>query len=166
MRRAAGIRKVLRASLVATSKALAQGQRQGQGQRDGEPLELSSCGDDFSLVLRCLVGGFFSHVAKLAPDGSYQPLHAGVGAWGGAGRELKMTLHPSSILSRFATGGSEYVLFSEAEAVTSSSSSSSGLSLSGRGVGFSVRLRDVSKIRAAWLVQMAPHFYSLGKQPP
>lgn len=128
----------------------------------GDSLHLTSCGDDTQLVLRCLVGGFFTNVAKLHSDGTYRslpeaPLTSSVSNTPSSGSRLE--LHPSCILSKYATSQAELIVYQEAEGVITNTGGESGPSLSGRGMEFLVRLSGVSKIPAAWLLQMAPHFY-------
>ena len=162
--RAASVRASLRKALQSAAHSWG-----GVGEGAGVPgeLVLASCGDDAPLVLRCLVGGYFSNVARLGADGNYHPLsqlRAAEGLNGAASATPPLRLHPSSVLSRFPTaGGSDYVLFQEAEGATGRLGHGPTALLSGRGAGFVVRMRETSKVRAAWLLQMAPHFYSKAK---
>ena len=168
--RAASVRASLRKALQSAAHSWGG---VGQGAAGPGELVLASCGDDASLVLRCLVGGYFSNVARLGADGNYHPLSLslsqsraadGPNAFAPASPTPPLRLHPSSVLSRFPTaGGSDFVLFQEAEGATGSLGQGPTALLSGRGAGFVVRMRETSKVRAAWLLQMAPHFYSKAK---
>lgn len=53
-----------------------------------QEIKLKSCGEEFELVLRSLVSGFFMNTASKGLDGSYKVFTTG----------QKLTIHPSSVL--------------------------------------------------------------------
>ncbi|KAH6576083.1 hypothetical protein BASA61_008740 [Batrachochytrium salamandrivorans] len=67
--------------------------------RYGEP-NLVSCGSDTSAIRKCIISGFFSHAAKMRPDGSYSTV-----------RDNKILyIHPNSVLFKRSP---EWVVFHE-----------------------------------------------------
>ena len=63
---------------------------------------IQSAGEDHDTVRRCIVAGFFSHVAQLQPDTSYRTVRDG----------RRVVVHPSSVLFRFGQTP-EWVVFHE-----------------------------------------------------
>lgn len=63
-------------------------------------INLTSCEDDFTLVLRSLVSGFFMNTASKEMDGSFKVFTTG----------QKLTIHPSSVMFQSPP---ETILFNE-----------------------------------------------------
>lgn len=94
---------------------------------------ISSCADDDAAVRRCLVSGFFSHAAKLGNDGMYHTLRGG---------GVAVFPHPTSVLAKFGAPA-EWVIYNEVH------------------LSRTTQIREVTKIDARWLAELAPHYYNV-----
>jgi ATP-dependent RNA helicase DDX35 len=102
--------------------------------RSAEPGTLiSSCGDDDVTVRRCLVAGYFAHVARLGHDGLYHTLRGG---------GVSVVPHPTSVLAKFGAPP-EWVIYNEVH------------------LSRTTQLRDITKIDPKWLAELAPHYYNV-----
>ena len=101
----------------------------------GEGRGITSCEEDDEIVRKCLVCGYFANAAQLGAGGKY---------WTVRGR-LPVSLHPTSVLSRFGAP-SEWVLFHE---VTHGDASTD--------------IREVTKIEPRWLLEFAHHYYDTSR---
>mmetsp|Transcript_29871 Transcript_29871/g.41032 ORF Transcript_29871/g.41032 Transcript_29871/m.41032 type:complete len:449 (+) Transcript_29871:274-1620(+) len=99
----------------------------------GEEFALSSCCDNTSAVLKCLVSGFFAHAAKLDNNGMYRTIRG----------KVMVAPHPSSVIAQLGTPP-EWVVFSEVHLTKDCP-----------------QMREVSKIDPHWLVTLAEHYYTL-----
>lgn len=93
---------------------------------------VSSCGNDTVAIRKCIVSGYFANAAQLGSDGNY---------WTLKGRRV-VTLHPNSVYFNFGIPP-EWVIFND---VVHSKTA---------------QIREVTKIEARWLVEMAHHYYEL-----
>lgn len=93
---------------------------------------IASCGTDGSCVKKCLITGYFSHVAKLGNDGNYHTLRGSV----------LVTPHPTSVLAQFGAPP-EWVMFNEISHISNA------------------YMREVSRIDPYWLLEYAKHYYTL-----
>jgi ATP-dependent RNA helicase DDX35 len=80
-------------------------------------------------ICRCLASGFFAHVARMKPDGSFATVDGKTTLWA----------HPSSV---FFTRKVEWVVYTEI--------------METRG---KVYIRDLSRVEMEWLVEYAPEVY-------
>jgi ATP-dependent RNA helicase DDX35 len=102
--------------------------------RSAEPgTVISSCGDDDVTVRRCLVAGYFAHVARLGHDGLYHTLRGG---------GVSVVPHPTSVLAKFGAPP-EWVIYNEVH------------------LSRTTQLRDITKIDPKWLAELAPHYYNV-----
>ncbi|PHH69506.1 hypothetical protein CDD80_6689 [Ophiocordyceps camponoti-rufipedis] len=84
-------------------------------------------------IRRCLTAGFFAHVARMQPDGTFRNVGGGT----------VLHAHPSSLLfSRKA----DWVIFHEVMET-----------------GDKTYIRDVTKIEKGWLLEYAPEYYQLSR---
>lgn len=81
-------------------------------------------------ILKCLVTGFFSHAAKMQPDGTFKSVSGNV----------TMHAHPTSLLFNRKA---EYVVFHELLET-----------------GSKVYIKDVSKVEKKWLVEFGGGYYT------
>ena len=96
---------------------------------------ISSCRDDHSSILKCLVCGYFSHAAKLYHDGSYRTIRGNV----------MVTAYYTSVIAKFGSPP-EWIIYNE-------------MFFSNDTVG--TQIREISKIDPTWLLEYAKHYYSL-----
>ena len=89
-----------------------------------------SCNGDIEIVQKCIASAFFANAARLHADGSYRGLH---------NTEVKLTIHPTSVLSTEAPP--KWIVFNEVVETSK------------------LFARDVTVIKPEWLVELAPHFY-------
>jgi ATP-dependent RNA helicase DDX35 len=123
MQRAVSIRNQLRRYL----------ERLGVKVDDSAPLSsrIAQPHDKASRVLKCLVTGYFSHAAKMQPDGTFKAVSA----------DLTLHAHPTSLMFNRRA---EYVIFNEL------------LETGGK-----VYIKDISKVEKAWLVEFGGGYYNL-----
>ena len=93
---------------------------------------ISSCCEDTVAVRKCLVTGYFAHVARLGSDGQYRSIRG----------DVLVTPHYNSVVSHFGTPP-EYVLFQEIVFTSTA------------------QMREVTRIDPMWLLDLAKHYYSL-----
>jgi len=91
---------------------------------------IQSCQGDIQKIQKALVAGFFSQAARIGPDGKYRTVRNGT----------EVTIHPSSVFAKFGAPA-EHIIFHEAVFTDQ------------------VYVRDATAVRAAWLLEAAPHFY-------
>lgn len=82
-------------------------------------------------IRRCLTTGFFAHVAKMQPDGTFRNVAGGT----------VLHAHPSSLMFNRKA---DWVVFHEVMET-----------------GSKTFIRDVTKIEKSWLVEYAPDFYKM-----
>lgn len=82
-------------------------------------------------ILQCLTSGFFSHAAKMQPDGSFRSVSGNV----------TMHAHPTSLMFNRKA---QYVIFHELLET-----------------GEKVYIKDVSKVEKSWLVDFSGGFYNM-----
>ena len=82
-------------------------------------------------IRRCLTSGYFTHAARMMPDGTFRTVDGGT----------VLHAHPSSLMFNRKA---DWVIFTEVMET-----------------GEKTFIRDVSKIERAWLVEYAPSFYRL-----
>ncbi|OCT54611.1 putative ATP-dependent RNA helicase DHX35 [Cladophialophora carrionii] len=82
-------------------------------------------------ILKCLVTGYFSHAAKMQPDGTFKSVSGNV----------TMHAHPTSLMFNRKA---EYVIFNELLET-----------------GDKVYIKDVSKVEKGWLVEFGGGYYNL-----
>lgn len=116
------------------------------------------CVDGATGLLRCLVSGFFSNIAKLKSDGTYKMTLDG--------RSIRV--HPSSVLSRFGAPP-EWICFQQAVLTESAEyeSRNTGLRLRQRVDNEDdhvVFVRFASAIDPRWLATIAPHVYETKRE--
>ena len=87
--------------------------------------------DEYSSLKKCLVSGYFGNAARLAPDGRYKTIRGG----------QSVSLHSTSVLSKFGAPP-EWVIFHDVIYTDSA------------------QIRDVTKIEALWLLELAGNYYS------
>ncbi|KAJ9612612.1 hypothetical protein H2200_004209 [Cladophialophora chaetospira] len=87
--------------------------------------------DKASMILKCLVTGFFSHAAKMQPDGTFKSVSGNV----------TMHAHPTSLMFNRKA---EYVIFNELLET-----------------GEKVYIKDISKVEKNWLVELGGGYYNL-----
>jgi ATP-dependent RNA helicase DDX35 len=92
---------------------------------------LPSSSSKGEIVRRCLTTGYFAHAARMKPDGTFTNVQGDRTFWP----------HPSSLMFNLAA---DWVVYHEAVEM-----------------GDKIFLRDVTAIEKEWLVQYAPHFYSI-----
>lgn len=96
---------------------------------------MSSCGADDSVTIRkCILAGYFSNIARLAPDGRYSTIRGG----------KAVDIHHSSVFQRFVGTLPPWVVFDSVV-----------------GVDGKCAVREVSAIDAGWVVALAPHYYEI-----
>ena len=88
-------------------------------------------GDKATGILKCLVTGFFSHGAKMQPDGTFRSVSGNV----------TMHAHPTSLMFNRKA---EYVVFHELLET-----------------GQKVYIKDLSKVEKRWLVEFGGGYYNL-----
>lgn len=96
---------------------------------------VSSNGDSIP-IQRCLVSGYFRNAARVQPDGSYRSLREGA----------TLHVHPSSVLFTRNPPGGGYVVYHEVVETTKRF------------------MRDVTAVKEGWLVELAPHYYTVREQ--
>ena len=98
-------------------------------------------------IRKCLVSGYFSQAARIAPDGTHWISLRETSAIETARTFVPTTLwmHPTSILFKQAP---QWVIFHEVVETA-------------QGKAY---MREVTAIEAEWLEQLAPHFYTM-KRP-
>lgn len=96
-------------------------------------IAIASCGEDTECILKSIVCGYFSHVAKLGNDGQYHTLRGG---------GVTVTPHPTSVVARFGTPP-EWIVYNVIS------------------LAKVTQLREVSKIDPKWLLELAPHYYNI-----
>lgn len=84
-------------------------------------------------IRRCLTTGYFSHAARMQPDGSYKTVNG----------ETTLYAHPSSLMFNRKA---DLVLFHEVMET-----------------GDKIYMRDMTKIEKGWLTEYAPQYYTLSK---
>lgn len=91
---------------------------------------LASCCEDTVALRKCLVSGFFFNAARLKSDGRYYTVRG----------DHPVALHPTSVLAKYGAPP-EWVAYHDVVLTTQE------------------YLRDCTKIRPQWLMEVAPHFY-------
>ena len=100
-------------------------------------IELTSAkGFDDDKVLRCLCAGFFANVAIYTSRGCFRSIRDPVSS-------PDLFIHPDSVLYTVPFNSGTYVLFTETVHSTK------------------IYLRECSIVKSDWLLQVAPHFYSV-----
>lgn len=87
-------------------------------------------------IRRCLTAGYFAHVARMQPDGTFRTVDGGT----------VLHAHPSSLMFNRKA---DWVIFHEVMET-----------------GEKIFLRDITKIEKGWLVEYAPDFYQLTSSRP
>lgn len=87
--------------------------------------------DKATSILQCLTSGFFSHAAKMQPDGSFRSVSG----------DVTMYAHPTSLMFNRKA---QYVIFHELLET-----------------GDKVYIKDISKVEKSWLVDFSGGFYNL-----
>ena len=93
---------------------------------------LASCQEDTVCIRKCLITGYFSNAAQLGNDGLYKTIRGSV----------TVGLHPQSVFAKFGRLP-EWIIFHDIVHAKSS------------------QLREVTKIDPKWLIEIAPHYYSI-----
>lgn len=96
---------------------------------------MASCGEDMEAVKKCLIVGYFDHAAQLGADGKYYTVRG----------KARVGIHYTSVLSRFGAPP-EWVLFNDIVYLKEP------------------LIRDVTRIEPRWLLDIAPHYYTLNKK--
>jgi ATP-dependent RNA helicase DDX35 len=96
-----------------------------------EPLERHG-DEEKTELLKAFVTGFFSHAARLCPDGRYRTLRTGAA----------LECHPTSVTVH-RVRPAEYIMYNEVVRTSE------------------LYARDVSTIQPRWLSELAPHFYEV-----
>ena len=100
-------------------------------------IEMSSAkGFDDDKVLKCLCSGFFANVAIYTSRGCFKSLRDPV-------KSPDLFIHPDSVLYTVPFKSGTYVLFTETVHSTK------------------MYLRECSVVKSDWLLEVAPHFYSV-----
>lgn len=94
---------------------------------------LASVGEDDKTLRKCLVTGYFAHVAKLSHDGQYHVLRG----------NIPVQIHYTSVMSKYGIPP-EWILFHEV--------------LHSKGITY---IRELTKIDPMWLSDIASHYYNL-----
>ena len=102
--------------------------------RMSEDQTFSSCGDDTVVIRKAIIAGYFDHAAQLGSDGNYCTVRG----------RVKVGLHQTSVLSRFGAPP-EWVVFNDLVHTKGA------------------MIRDVTRIEPRWLLEVAPHFYTVNK---
>ncbi|GJN74108.1 hypothetical protein PLIIFM63780_008186 [Purpureocillium lilacinum] len=84
-------------------------------------------------IRRCLTAGYFSHAARMQPDGTYRNVAGGT----------VLHAHPSSLMFNRKA---DWVIFHEVMET-----------------GEKTFIRDITKIEKGWLLEYAPEFYTVAK---
>lgn len=92
---------------------------------------LAAPADKATSILQCLTSGFFSHAAKMQPDGSFRSVSG----------DVTMYAHPTSLMFNRKA---QYVIFHELLET-----------------GDKVYIKDISKVEKSWLVDFSGGFYNL-----
>lgn len=92
---------------------------------------ISSCEQDNTMIKKCIVSGYFGNAARLAADGRYLTIRGG----------HSVTLHSTSVLSKFGAPP-EWIIFHDIVFTDSA------------------QIRDVTKIEALWLLELAGSYYT------
>ena len=93
---------------------------------------MSSCGEDTNAIRKCLVAGYFANAAQLASDGRYCTVKG----------KVVVVVHPSSIVAKYGSPP-EWVIYNEVVH------------------NKETQIREVTRIEPRWLLEYAPHYYSL-----
>lgn len=80
---------------------------------------------------RCLTSGYFTHAARMEPDGTFKTINGG----------MLLHVHPSSL---FFNRKADWIVFTEAMET-----------------GEKVFIRDLTKVEKSWLTEYAPEFYKI-----
>ncbi|KAL6411212.1 hypothetical protein AUP68_04912 [Ilyonectria robusta] len=86
-------------------------------------------------IRRCLTAGYFAHVARMQPDGTFRNVEGGT----------VLYAHPSSLMFNRKA---DWVIFHEVMET-----------------GSKIFIRDLTKIEKAWLLEYAPEFYKVADRP-
>ncbi|KAF2497028.1 P-loop containing nucleoside triphosphate hydrolase protein [Lophium mytilinum] len=90
--------------------------------------------DKAEKIRRCLTSGFFAHVARMQPDGSFRTVDGGT----------VLHAHPTSLMFNRKA---DWVIFHEVMET-----------------GNKTFIRDITKIEKAWLLEYAPEYYRIAKR--
>ena len=82
-------------------------------------------------IRRCLTSGYFAHVARMQPDGTFRNVEG----------NMALHAHPTSLMFNRKA---DWVIFHEAMET-----------------GSKIFIRDVTKIEKTWLLEYAPEFYQI-----
>lgn len=96
---------------------------------------ISSCGEDTVAIRKSLISGYFANAAQLGSDGKYRTLRG----------HTPVLPHHTSVIARFGALP-EWVIFND---VVHSKQT---------------LIREVTKIEPRWLMERAPHYYSINKK--
>ncbi|KAH7153120.1 P-loop containing nucleoside triphosphate hydrolase protein [Dactylonectria macrodidyma] len=86
-------------------------------------------------IRRCLTAGYFAHVARMQPDGTFRNVEGGT----------VLHAHPSSLMFNRKA---DWVIFHEVMET-----------------GSKIFIRDLTKIEKGWLLEYAPEFYKVADRP-
>ena len=92
---------------------------------------IASSEQDLSAIKKCLVSGYFGNAARLGPDGRYVTIRGG----------QSVALHSTSVLSKFGAPP-EWIIFHDIVYTDCA------------------QIRDVTKIEALWLLELAGSYYT------
>ncbi len=101
----------------------------------GQRQDIVSCGEEFDQVRKCVVAGFFSNAARLAPDGTYVTVRD----------SRRVVLDPMSVLSKFGEAP-EWVVYHDVTLTTQEF------------------MREVTAVNPKWLTEVAEHYYEYKKR--
>ncbi|KAG4304670.1 hypothetical protein PORY_002063, partial [Pneumocystis oryctolagi] len=82
-------------------------------------------------IRKCLISGYFSHAAKMQPDGSFRLVKG----------DTILYVHPNSMMFNRKA---DWVIFNEVLET-----------------GKKVFMRDITTIKKEWLLELAPHYYTI-----
>ncbi|CCJ29153.1 unnamed protein product [Pneumocystis jirovecii] len=82
-------------------------------------------------IRKCLISGYFSHAAKMQPDGSFRLVKG----------DAILYAHPNSIMFNRKT---DWVIFNEVLET-----------------GKKIFMRDITTVKKEWLLELAPHYYTI-----
>lgn len=92
---------------------------------------ISSSEQDYVAIKKCIVSGYFGNAARLAPDGRYVTIRGG----------QSVSLHSTSVLAKFGAPP-EWIIFHDIVFTDTA------------------QIRDVTKIEALWLLELAGSYYT------
>lgn len=95
-------------------------------------IKLISSEGDVDIICRCIVAGFFANAAYLHHSGNYKTIRG----------EHTLHIHPSSVI--YIQKQPQWVVFNEVLHTTKE------------------YMRDITVVEAAWLYELAPHYYEFG----